>query len=165
MQFLTILVLLTAIAWLVGRRRNRWRDHARRGLAAAMIVAGITHFANVEPFVQHLPDWVPTRETVVYLTGVVEVALGLALLLPTGHRTTTGRLVATYLVAVLPANVYVAVADIDVTGLPGGVHAWIRLPLQLLFIAWAVISTTPNRNSPPTSSLQHPSRPMHQVTS
>ena len=40
-----------------------------------------------------------------------------------------------------PANVYVAVADVDVEGQPGGVFQWIRLPLQAVFIAWALWST------------------------
>ena len=152
MLFLAILVLSTALAWLLGRRRGGWRDHARRGLAFAMVVAGLSHFARSEPFLQHLPDWVPAPEALVYITGAVEVALGVALLRSREHRVTVGRLLATFLVAVLPANVYVALEDVDVTGQPGGVHAWIRLPLQGLFIAWALVCTTPDRvgQTPPS---------------
>jgi uncharacterized membrane protein len=145
MLFLAILIPATAIAWLLGRRSSGWRDHARRGLAAAMIVAGITHFTKVDTFVQHLPDWVPSREIIVYLTGVIEIILGGALMFAHAQRPAVGRLVAAYLLAVLPANIYVAVSDVDVTGQPGGAHAWIRLPLQALFIAWALVSTTPSR--------------------
>ena len=58
---------------------------------------------------------------------------------------------AAYLVAVFPANIYVAVADVDVTGQPGGFQAWLRLPLQVLFIAWALASTTPT----PTPARPH----------
>jgi uncharacterized membrane protein len=135
-QFLAILILSTTLAWLVGRRRSGWRDHARRGLAVAMVVAGVSHFLRSEPFVQHLPDWVPAAEALVYVTGAIEVALGVALLRAREHRVAVSRLLAAYFVAVLPANIYVAVADVHVTGQPGGVHAWIRLPLQGLFIAW-----------------------------
>ena len=144
MQFVAILSASTALAWLIGRRKGGWRDHARRGLAAAMIVAGITHFARADPFVQHLPDWVPVREGLVYLTGAIEIALGVALIRSTRHRATVGRVLAAYLIAVFPANVYVAVADVDVDGQPGGAQAWLRLPLQVLFIAWALVSTTPS---------------------
>ena len=153
MQFVAILVASTAFAWFFGRRRGGWRDHARRGLAAAMIVAGITHFARVEPFVQHLPDWIPAGEALVDLTGVVEVALGVALMRSTRHRATVGRLVAVYLIAVFPANIYVAVADVNVTGQPGGLQAWLRLPLQMLFIAWALMSTKPDAAWPHGSSV------------
>jgi uncharacterized membrane protein len=145
MLFLAILFLSTALAWLVGRRRRGWRDHARRGLAVAMVVAGLSHFARSEPFVQHLPGWVPAAEALVYITGAIEVALGVALLRSREHRVTAGRLLAAFLVAVLPANIYVAVEDVDVTGQPGGAYAWIRLPLQGLFIAWALVCTQPDR--------------------
>ena len=91
MQLVAILSASTALAWLIDRRKGGWRDHARRGLAAAIIVAGITHFARAEPFVQHLPDWVPAREGLVYLTGAIEIALGVALIRSTRHRATVGR--------------------------------------------------------------------------
>jgi uncharacterized membrane protein len=141
MQFLAILIPATALAWVIGRRTGGWRDHARRGLAAAMVIAGLSHFARAEPFVQHLPEWVPAREALVYATGAIEIALGAALLFSAPHRTTIGRLIAAYLIAVFPANIYVAVADIDITGQAGGAQAWIRLPLQALFIGWALVST------------------------
>ena len=72
-------------------------------------------------------------------------------------RETVGRLTAAYLVAVFPANVYVAVADVDVEGQPGGVFQWIRLPLQAVFIAWALWSTRSEAawNAPP-NDLGHP---------
>jgi uncharacterized membrane protein len=145
MQFLAILILSTAVAWLFRRHKGGWRDHARRGLALAMVFAGFSHFARSQPFVQHLPEWVPAREALVYITGAIEIAFGVALLLAHTHRVAVGRLLAAYLVAVLPANIYVAVADVEVDGQPGGVHAWIRLPLQGLFIAWALVSTAPKR--------------------
>jgi hypothetical protein len=37
--------------------------------------------------------------------------------------------------------VYVAVAGIDVEGQPGGWYPWLRLPFQVLFVAWALWST------------------------
>lgn len=153
MQFVAILSASTAFAWFFGRRTGGWRDHARRGLAGAMIVAGISHFARVDPFVQHLPDWIPAREALVYLTGAIEIALGVALFRSTRDRATVGRWVAAYLVAVFPANIYVAVADVDVTGQPGGFQAWLRLPLQVLFIAWALASTTPTPARPHGSTV------------
>ena len=147
MLFLTILLAATLIAWAVGRR-GTWRDHARRGLAAAMAVAGAAHLVGPEPFVQHLPDWVPTRYGLVYVTGLVEIGLGLALVARPAWRASAGRLLALYLLAVWPANVYVAVAGVDVDGQPGGAYAWIRLPLQLLFVAWALWGTRPAAPAP-----------------
>jgi uncharacterized membrane protein len=165
MQFVAILFTATAVAWFFGRRTGGWRDHARRGLAAAMIVAGLSHFARVDPFVQHLPDWVPAREALVYLTGAVEVALGVALMRSTRHRARVGRVVSAYLVAVFPANIYVAVAHVDVSGQPGGLQAWLRLPLQVLFVAWALVSTTPSAARPPAVSIESTPEPTPTVAS
>ena len=159
MQFVAILFASTAVAWFLGRRTGNWRDHARRGLAGAMIVAGLTHFARVEPFVQHLPEWIPAREALVYITGALEVALGIALMRSSRHRSTVGRVVAAYLIAVFPANIYVAVADIDVDGQPGGLQAWLRLPLQVLFVAWALVSTTPTPARPDEPTIASTPKP------
>ena len=141
MLFGILLIVGTAGARLAARGHGTRRDHARRGLALAMVVAGLAHLVGPDPFVQHLPDWVPGRTALVAVTGVVEIALGLALVGRRGHRTWAGRLLALYLVAVWPANVYVAIEDVDVDGQPGGAYAWIRLPLQVVFIAWALWST------------------------
>jgi uncharacterized membrane protein len=60
---------------------------------------------------------------------------------PLPWRRRAGLALAAYLVAVFPANVYVAVAGIDVEGQPGGWYPWLRLPFQVLFVAWALWST------------------------
>jgi uncharacterized membrane protein len=133
MTFLLVLAVATsaAAAGLALRRRFSTRTAARIGMALAMAFAGISHLLMPTPFVQHLPGWVPLREELVLLTGLLEIALG------------------------LPANVYVAVAEVEVDGQPGGAYAWLRLPLQLLFIAWALWSTrrieSPALDSPATS--------------
>ena len=42
-----------------------------------MIFAGFSHFARSEPFVQHLPDWVPAPDALVYITGAIEMSRAL----------------------------------------------------------------------------------------
>ncbi|MGF1662003.1 MAG: hypothetical protein ACFCVG_05980 [Kineosporiaceae bacterium] len=140
MIFLFVLVVATAASALV-RRRAGLRTHARWGLAIAMVVAGISHFLQPEPFRQHLPDAVPARDVVVAVSGAVEIGLGLGLVVLRRYRRRAGWALAAFLVAVFPANVYVAAAGIDVEGQPGGIYPWVRLPLQALFIAWALWST------------------------
>jgi uncharacterized membrane protein len=93
------------------------------------------------PFVQHLPSWVPAAETLILITGGIEVALGAALLTRQPWRRFVGLALAAYLVAVFPSNVYVAIAAVDVEGQPGGWYPWVRLPFQILFVAWALWST------------------------
>jgi uncharacterized membrane protein len=138
--FASVLLVATAVSWLAARRSG-WRHHARRGMGVAMIVAGVAHLVGPDPFVQHLPEWVPAREPLVFASGLLEIALGGALLWARARRVAVGRALALYLLAVWPANIYVAAAGVDVEGQPDGPYPWIRLPLQLLFIAWALWSS------------------------
>jgi uncharacterized membrane protein len=143
MVFMAVLAVVTLLAAALPTTHGRrpLRDAARIGMAAAMAFAGISHWLMPVPFVQHVPPFVPFPEAVVLLSGVVEVALGAALLGPRRWRRAAGGLLAAYLVAVFPANVYVAVAAVDVQGQPDGWYSWLRLPLQALFVAWALWST------------------------
>ena len=107
----------------------------------ALAAAGVTHFTNSRPFVQHLPPWLPGRLEIVYGSGVVEIALAVALVGLPRHRRLVGRIAVAFFVVVFPANVYVAVTGTEVDGLPTGAVRWIRLPFQVVLIAWALWST------------------------
>lgn len=141
MIFLTVLLAATAVAAVVLRHSGDRRRIARWGLGAALVVAGVTHLVNPTPFEQHLPGWVPAASALVIVTGLLEIVLGASLVVRRLPIRPVGRAVALYLIAVFPANVYVAVADVEVDGQPGGIYPWLRLPLQVLFIAWALWST------------------------
>jgi uncharacterized membrane protein len=140
-MFLSVLLALFALAWLTLRHGRSTQDLWRFALAGAMVVAGVLHFVQPTPFVQHLPPWVPERELLVAASGVAEMVLGLGLLARPPWRRTAGALLAVFLIAVFPANVYVAVAGIDVDGQPGGLYPWLRLLLQPLLVWLAVWST------------------------
>jgi uncharacterized membrane protein len=151
MIFLFVLAIATgaAAAVLALRRRFSAPLAARAGMAVAMVFAGISHLLMPTPFVQHLPTWVPMREELILVTGLLEMVLGAALLLRQPLRRWAGRALAGYLVMVFPSNIYVAMAGVDVDGQPGGVYPWLRLPFQLLFIAWALWSTRDTEPSEP----------------
>jgi uncharacterized membrane protein len=139
--FLGVLLALFFLAWSTLRRRRSVRELWRIALAGAMVVAGVLHFVEPTPFLQHLPPWVPERELLVAVSGGAEVALGLGLLLRPPWRRTAGVLLALFLVAVFPANVYVAVAGVEVDGQPGGLYPWLRLLVQPVLVWLAVWST------------------------
>jgi uncharacterized membrane protein len=143
MLFLIVLATATLITAAVQAMRRRFdmRSAARVGLAIGMAFAGVAHLAMPTPFLQHLPPWTPAAEAVILVTGLIEIALGAALLLRQPWRQRAGLALAAYLVAVFPGNLYVAVADVEVDGQPGGWYPWLRLPLQALFIGWALWST------------------------
>lgn len=148
MLFLLVLLVATSIAAIASRRAGL-RAWARNGMAAAFVFAGVGHLAQPLPFEQHLPSWVPAATALVFLTGVLEIALGVALVLWRTRRQLVGWMIAAYLVAVFPANLYVALAAVDVTGQPGGAYAWARLPFQALFIAWALWASAPEASGRP----------------
>lgn len=144
MSFLLILVAATLAT--AGQARIRtgavtWRDAARCGLGIAFVAAGVSHLVNTTPFEQHLPNWVPAAPAIIVVSGIVEIILGGALVIARRSAPVVGSAAVVFLVSVFPANVYVAVADVDVDGLPGGLYPWIRLPLQALFVGWAWAST------------------------
>jgi uncharacterized membrane protein len=143
MIFLLALLGATLVAAVLPARfgPRSTRRAARLGMAAAMVLAGASHWTMPTPFIQHLPSWVPAAETLILLTGGIEIALGAALLVRQPWRRLAGLALAAYLVAVFPSNVYVAIAAVDVEGQPGGWYPWLRLPLQMLFVAWALWST------------------------
>jgi uncharacterized membrane protein len=138
MIFLVALVLATLISAALPARfgARSSRRAARLGMAAAMVFAGAAHWFMPEPFVQHLPSWVPAPETLVLVSGGIEIALGGALLTRQPWRRVAGLAPAAYLVAVFPANVYVAASGVQIEGLPGASHPWLRLPFQFVYIAW-----------------------------
>ncbi len=143
MIFLVILAGAFLVALVVPSRGGRRpvRDAARLAMAAAMAFAGASHFAIPEPFVQHLPEWVPYRLAIIYATGAVEILLGAGLVGPARYRRHVALALAAYFVAVFPGNIHVAVAGVEVEGEPGGVYPWLRLAFQPLFIWWALWST------------------------
>lgn len=150
MTFLLILVLATLAAAGHSRVRSgviRWRRAAQYGLGIAFVVAGVSHLVNTTPFEQHLPDWVPAATTIIVVSGIAEIVLGFALVAARRAAPVVGLATVAFLIGVFPANVYVAVAGIDVDGLPGGLYPWLRLPLQAVFVVWAWASTRRRRES------------------
>lgn len=117
------------------------RDLVRIGLALFMAVAGIAHFVAPRPYVQHLPDAVPFRSELVAITGVMELVLAAGLVGPQRFRRPTGIALAAFLVLVLPANVYAAVSQVPIDGVPTGWLRWARLPFQIPLVAAALWST------------------------
>lgn len=117
------------------------RDPVRVGLALIMAIAGIAHFASPRPFIDHLPAAVPLRAELVAVTGAIEIGLAVALIGPRRWRDSAGRALAAYLVLVFPANIYAAVSQVPIEGVPTGWVRWARLALQAPLIVAAVWST------------------------
>jgi uncharacterized membrane protein len=106
-------------------------------LAVCMVVAGILHFVVPQPFIRIVPGFLPAPAALVYISGAIEIALGLGLLIPSVRQFSAWGLVALF-IAVYPANLNMAFNHIQISGIPDTwwFHA-IRLPFQFVLIAWA----------------------------
>ena len=107
-------------------------------LALGMITIGTLHFVRPKPFVRIVPKGLPAPLTLVYVSGFFEIVGGLGLLIPFTRSAAAWGLIMLY-VAVFPANIYMLTHNVSLNPrkpIPRWA-LWARLPLQLLFIAWA----------------------------
>jgi uncharacterized membrane protein len=112
------------------------RVRLRYVLALAMIGVGVVHFAAPAWFVSIVPAALPAPLTLVLVSGFFEILGGVGLLVPRARRAASLGLVALY-VCVFPANINMIVDARASHGIAPWL-LWARLPLQVVFIAWAL---------------------------
>lgn len=118
---------------------------ARFFAGPVMITAGINHFVNPDFYLKIVPAGLPAPAALVYISGAAESLAALGTMFPRTRRPAGWFLIAT-LVAVYPANIYMAVNPEDFSSIP---H-WAllaRLPLQFLFIYWVWLATLKEETS------------------
>ncbi|QHC61368.1 hypothetical protein GSU69_00695 [Rathayibacter festucae] len=119
------------------------RTIARVLLGLVLVFAGTGHLTFARrSFQAQVPPWLPfDADLVVLASGVVEIALGLALLLVRRRRVLVGIVVAAFFVAVFPGNVSQLVTRTPAFGLETDAARAIRLVFQPLLVLWALWST------------------------
>jgi uncharacterized membrane protein len=100
-----------------------------------MIGMGVLHLAHPEPFVAAVPGYLPYPFALVILSGICEIAGGVGLLIPFTQSLAAWGLIALF-VAVFPANLNMALHPQQWPKIPA-ITLWLRLPFQVLLIAWA----------------------------
>lgn len=107
-----------------------------RLLAAIFIFGGTLHFLIPGRYTSIMPAWLPAHGALVALSGGVEIAGGIGLLVRRTRRAAGIGLIL-LLIAVLPANVEMLrdARSADVAAW-AEVLLWIRLPFQLLLAWW-----------------------------
>lgn len=94
--------------------RLHWLKHAAAALLGLMFVnVGIQHWLDPEWFEPIVPDILGNARFLVLFSGVVEIGLGLALLLPSTRRN-AGMAMAALLVVLYSANLNMWINDIPV---------------------------------------------------
>ena len=121
-------------------------------LGGFLFLAGVTHFANPVFFDDIVPPWLPPSERFwTYISGLAEIAVGIAVLIPK-YRRLGGWAAFVLFVAVYPANLYM-VWDWRDRSVAEQVVSWVRLPFQFLFL-WVAMQVA--KSSAVTSLTQHP---------
>src|ERR1700675_112488 len=133
---------LSAFAWL------QWV--LRILVALPLLASGVLHFTRTALMASIIPPSFPDRPQLVLLTGVLEFAGAVGLLLPAFTRVASACL-AVFMIAIFPANVCAAGQTV------GGLHmpsVPVRLAMQVVYIlllliaGWGVPRRTPeNRRS------------------
>ena len=102
------------------------------------ILIGIEHFKEPQKFVDIVPKYMPFALFLVYLTGVMEILVGLGIIYP-DTRELTGRLTVLFLIAIYPANFNMWINDVPFNGtrLTTQGHLF-RLSVQILLIIAAL---------------------------
>lgn len=104
-------------------------------LALFFIAAGANHFWHPRWYERIVPPWLPAPALLVQISGAAEIAGGIGVLFPAARLYAGIGLIA-LLVAVFPANVYMAQHAQLFARLASAPLLWLRLPLQAVLVAW-----------------------------
>ncbi len=112
-------------------------------LGLALGYAGIGHLTTSrQEFQAQVPNLLKDyADFVVVASGVVEIALGLALVGLWNYRVQVGWVVAAFFVAIFPGNISQYVNGVDAFGLDSDTSRLVRLFFQPLLVVWALWST------------------------
>lgn len=108
---------------------------SRYSMVICYLLAGINHFWHPSMYEKIIPSILPAPLLLVYISGVCEIVFAL-LLLPKISRRLAAWLIIALLVAVFPANIQMTI-DFARAHNPDTWLTIVRLPIQLLLIAWA----------------------------
>jgi uncharacterized membrane protein len=135
--------LLSLLFFRTTRGTYNFALSGRIAMAAMLTVTGIAHFAFSKGMALMIPEIIPFRMELIYITGVLELLAAIGLLV-NRFSAWTGWLLIAFFVLLLPANIYGYMKHVDMQKATfdgkGPVHLWYRIPLQAIFIGWTYIS-------------------------
>ena len=102
-------------------------------VAAMFLASGVLHVVNPAAFEWLMPPWLPFQTELIVVSGVMELAAALGLILKLRWAP---LLTVLTLLAVWPANWWFAIDSLT-TNPDIALIAWLRLPLQLPLLWWA----------------------------
>lgn len=143
MKLLTVL-FVTFILALLGTKifQSNWNFlfSGNVGMSAFIIFTGFAHFKFQRGMAMMIPDFIPAKMFWVYCTGILEIAAGVGLMIPSIREITAILLIFFYILVFL-ANINssrkkVNLFKADYSG-PGMSYLYKeRLPMQIILIVW-----------------------------
>ncbi|NIF04718.1 hypothetical protein F3J23_04615 [Chryseobacterium sp. Tr-659] len=143
MKLLTILFgtfILALLGTLVFQGKADFLFSGNLGMAVFIIFTGFSHFKFQKGMAMMIPDFIPGKMFWVYFTGVLEIAAGIGLMIPS-FREITAVLLIVFYVLVFIANINssrkkINIFKADYTG-PGMRYLYFqRIPMQIILIVW-----------------------------
>ena len=122
---------------------NTFQKVLRIILGSFLVLAAVGHltYQRVE-FQAQVPDWIPlSKDLVVILSGIAELAFGLSMIFWKTERVWVGIALAIFFVLIFPGNINQYINGINAFGLDTDKARLIRLLFQPLLILWALWST------------------------
>lgn len=145
MELLYILSGVFIISSIIIRLRKGVFNHSLSGRIAMSLMLLLTatgHFIFPKGMAMMIPDLVPYKIFMVYLTGILEIMAAIGLITNRYSRITSVFLIIFFII-ILPANINAALNNVgirtgDNTG-PGIEYLYFRIPMQILFILWTYL--------------------------
>jgi uncharacterized membrane protein len=127
-----------------GQKTSRTRQTVLRILLGLFLVfAGTSHLTVAwAEFLAQVPTWLPVNgDLMVVVSGIAEIALGLALIFLVKPRVLAGLAAAAFFVLIFPGNISQYVNRIDAFGLNSDQARFVRLFWQPMLVIWALWAT------------------------
>lgn len=135
--------IITLVITKLYKNKFYFQRSGRVAMSAMLLFTAMGHFMFPEGMAMMIPDFILGKIFLVYLTGFIEIAAAIGLLVPKLVKLTSWMIIA-FFVTVLPSNIYAAIHNIDYQNAnfegPGLEYLWFRVPFQFLLIAWVYFS-------------------------
>jgi uncharacterized membrane protein len=104
-------------------------------LALFMIYGGVQHFVKPDFYLPFVPSFLPYPIAIIYISGIIEIVLGIALLLSKTYAKLGALGVLVLMILFLPIHIWDVFSETPAIGSHSA--SLIRLPIQFVLIALA----------------------------
>ncbi|MFP5437890.1 MAG: hypothetical protein ACLGH8_08905 [Bacteroidia bacterium] len=111
----------------------------RLALSIMLLFTAFGHFKFVKGMALMLPDFLPYKKSIIYITGIVEISFSILLWVKDIRYQICLALIV-FLITIFPANIKAAFSNVNIEqgnheG-QGPSYLWFRIPLQFLLLFW-----------------------------